>query len=144
MNEQTTDIASLQIGDSLPSIQTGPISRHTIALYAAGSRDLNPIHTDIDFAQGKARLPDVIVHGMFVMGYLARLGTANAPAGAVRRIKNQFRAMTNVKDNLICGGKVVGSKLHNGSRILTCALEAAREDGSVVAAGEIDIDVGSE
>lgn len=144
MNEQTRKLESLQVGDTLPTLQTGSISRHTIALYAAGSSDLNPIHTDIDFAKNKAGLSDVIVHGMFVMGYLAKIGTENAPAGAIRRIKTQFRAMTNVGDNLHCIGKVTDKKTHDGATILTWALAATRQsDGVVVATGEIDIAVGA-
>lgn len=142
MNGQAQDLGSLDVGDALPTLQTGPISRHTIALYAAGSSDLNPIHTDIDFARHLAGLPDVIVHGMFVMGYLAKIGTEHAPAGAVRRIKTQFRTMTNVGDNLVCAGKVTDKQARDGATILTCALEATRQnDGVVVATGEIDIAV---
>lgn len=144
MNEQTQKLGSLKVGDTLPALQTGPISRHTIALYAAGSSDLNPIHTDIDFAKHKAGLPDVIVHGMFVMGYLAKIGTEYAPAGAVRRIKTQFRTMTNVGDNLVCTGKVTDRQARDGATILTCALAATRQgDDVVVATGEIDIAVGA-
>ena len=143
MSDQTEHLGSLRVGDALPTVQTGPISRHNIALYAAGSSDLNPIHTDIDFARNKAGLPDVIVHGMFVMGYLAKIGTEYAPAGAIRRIKTQFRAMTNVGDNLVCTGKVTDRQASDGAMILTCALAATRQDDDVVVAtGEIDIAFG--
>lgn len=141
MSDQRQDLGSLDVGDVLPAFQTGPISRHTIALYAAGSSDLNPIHTDIDFARNRAGLPDVIVHGMFVMGYLAKFGTEHTPMATVRRIKTKFAALTNVGDDLACQGRVTNRQSRDGSTILTCAIEATRQDGVVVATGEIDIAV---
>ena len=47
----TVDMKQLAVGDTLPAIEFGPISRHTLALYCGGSGDLNPIHVDSDFAK---------------------------------------------------------------------------------------------
>lgn len=129
----------LKIGDSLPTISTGPISRHTIALYAAGSSDFNPIHTDSDFAKNHAKLLDVIVHGMFVMGYLAKIASNIVPPEDIKRIKTQFRAMTNVKDDLTCSGILKEIKATQQGKVLTFSVSACRRDKSEVAVGEIDI-----
>ena len=133
-------LADLAVGDSIPSVATGPISRHMIATYAAGSGDLNPIHTDLDFARDVAGLADVIVHGMLVMGYLARVATDVIRPEAIRRITTQFRAMTNVHDDLTCSGRVKAVSPDGTGRLVTVELAAIRSgDGSVVAAGEVDL-----
>lgn len=139
VDDNAVRLADLDVGDSLPSVATGPISRHMIATYAAGSGDLNPIHTDLDFARDKAGLPDVIVHGMLVMGYLARVATDVVRPEAIRRITTQFRAMTNVHDDLRCSGRVKAVTQEGPGRILTVELAATRGDGTVVATGEIEL-----
>ena len=133
------DLSALNVGDTLPTVNTGPISRHTIGLYAAGSADFNPIHTDSDFAKDKAGLPDVIVHGMFVMSYLAKIATNTVTPEAIKRIQTQFRAMTNVKDDLTCKGVVEKIEQTEQGKIAVVNVSAYRDDGSVVATGEIDI-----
>jgi acyl dehydratase len=132
-------LADPEVGDSLPAVATGPISRHMIATYAAGSADLNPIHTDLDFARDKAGLPDVIVHGMLVMGYLARVATDVVRPEAIRRLTTQFRAMTNVHDDLRCSGRVKAVAPEGPGRLVTVELAATRGDGTVVATGEVDL-----
>ena len=54
---------SVREGETLPGVVTGPITRHTLALYAGASGDYNPLHTDLDYARN-AGVPDVFAHGM--------------------------------------------------------------------------------
>jgi acyl dehydratase len=56
----------VQVGDALPAIRMGPVSRTTLALFAGASGDHNPIHVDLDFAR-RAGMPDVFAHGMLGM-----------------------------------------------------------------------------
>ena len=131
----------LVVGDILPVKNTGPISRHTIGLYAAGSSDFNPLHLDSDFAKDKAGLPDVIVHGMFVMGYLAKIATDSVTPENIKRVKAQFRAMTNVNDDLTCSGVIKKIENDKQGTLVTLSVKAARDTDDIVAVGEIDIAV---
>ena len=70
------DYTSAKIGEFLPELKLEPISRTILALYAGASGDHNPLHIDTDYAN-EIGLPDVIAHGMLIMGYLGRVLTNN-------------------------------------------------------------------
>ena len=74
MVAQNLDFSQLNVGDQLPPLEFGAISRHILALYCGGSGDHNPIHVDIDFAKA-AGYDDVFAHGMLSMAILGRLLT---------------------------------------------------------------------
>ena len=88
------DMAALTVGSALPPVVTPPISRYTLAMFAGGSGDHNPMHVDIDFAKSFG-MPDVFAHGMLSMAYLAQVLTRNfdqlatnlqAPDGPIARL----------------------------------------------------------
>ena len=62
---------SASTGELLPELKLEPVSRTNLALYACASGDHNPLHIDTDYAN-EIGLPDVIAHGMLIMGYLGR------------------------------------------------------------------------
>ena len=70
------DYKSAKIGEFLPELKLEQISRINLAQYADASGDHNPLHIDTDYAN-KIGLPDVIAHGMLIMGYLGRVLTNN-------------------------------------------------------------------
>jgi len=130
---------NLTVGTTLPPLHTGPITRHRVAMYAHGSGDLNPIHVVPDFARDKAKLPDVIVHGMYSMGMLSRLLTQWAGAGSVRSIETRFAAMLPVKASLHCEGVIEAVEATEGGSLVTVKLAAAQADGSAVASGSAQV-----
>jgi len=95
----------VEVGAALPTLQSEPISRLTLALYCGASGDHNPIHVDIDFARS-AGMEDVFAHGMLPTAYLARLLTAWVPQRALRSLKVRFVAITHVGDRLSCSATV--------------------------------------
>lgn len=94
-----------QIGEELPPLALGPISRTTLALFAGASGDTNPIHIDLDVARS-AGLDDVFAHGMLSMAYLGRLLTAWLPQSRLRRFSVRFIAITPVHAEPTCFGTV--------------------------------------
>ena len=44
------DCKSAKVGENLPDLIVGPISRTNLALYAGASGDHNPLHIDTDYA----------------------------------------------------------------------------------------------
>ncbi len=125
----------IKIGHELPSLTVGPISRHAIAVYAAGSGDHNAVHVDSDFARDKAGLPDVIVHGMFSMGYLGRVAAAWQGPHAVREIDVRFEAMVSVHETLHCTGKVVAVEPAMAGSLIKIDLVAMKSDGTRASSG---------
>ncbi len=128
-------LASAQVGDRLPEIKFGPISRAMLALYAGASGDHNPIHIDSDMAR-EAGMPDVFAQGMLSFGVLARLPTNWAGIERLRSFGGRFVSMTQVHDVITCTGEIV-------ERFQTCdenrariALVATAQDGRKTLTGE--------
>ena len=94
-----------KVGDVLPELLIEPISRASLALYAGASGDHNPIHIDTDYTT-QIGFPDVIAHGMLIMGYLGRILTNNINQSKILEFDVRFVSITNVGDQLTCSGAV--------------------------------------
>jgi len=118
---------SAKVGDNLPELIIGPISRTNLALYAGASGDHNPLHIDTDYAK-RIGLPDVIAHGMLIMGYLARVLTNNINQKQILEYGVQFSSITNIGETLSCSGivkEVLGSR---SNKILKLELKVKDQD----------------
>lgn len=124
----TIDYASLNEGDTLPAIEFGPISRHTLALYCGGSGDLNPIHVDTDFAKA-AGYEDVFAHGMLSMAILGRLLTNWTEQENIRSLSVRFTAITHVHDTVSGSATVRETSLQQGERRLVLDLATHTQNG---------------
>ncbi len=126
---------SVQVGDAIPSFETPPLSRLTLALYCGASGDHNPIHVDIDFARA-AGMPDVIAHGMLSMAWLARVLTHWVPQTALREYSVRFAAMTQVGERITCAGRIVEKFERAGERCVRLELSTTNADGQVKLTGD--------
>lgn len=132
------DITNAKVGDVLPPIKFGPITRTTLALYAGASGDHNPIHIDSDFAK-KAGLADVFGHGMLSMAQVGRLVTDWAGIERVVALDVQFRALTQLGDIVECSGEIVSEDQRNGRRHLSLKLFAKTgpETATIIGSAEV-------
>lgn len=126
---------SAQVGDTLPPVSFGPITRTTLALYAGASGDHNPIHIDIDFAK-KAGLEDVFAHGMLSMAELGRVATDWAGIDRLRGLSSRFTALTPVGARVTCEGRIAERFEQDGAPMLRVALTATIDDGTQTLRGE--------
>lgn len=110
----------------------GPITRHTLALYAGGSGDHNPLHVDTDFARDVAGMEDVIGHGMLTMAFLSRMLTEEFEAFQVKTFEARFVSPSRPGDLVICHAAAVESSDGEGTWL---QLKAENQDGRVLAAG---------
>ena len=124
------------VGMELPPLQTPPITRKTLALFAGASGDHQPTHIDIDAARAKGR-PDVIAHGMLLMAYLGRLLTDWLPQDRIRSYKARFVAMTPVHAVATCRGRV--SAIADG--LATLELSISLADGTTVVRADAVVDM---
>ena len=129
----TTQAPSLawQVGDRLPPLTVGRISRTTLALFAGGSGDHNPIHLDTDVAR-TAGLDDVFAQGMLSMAYLGRLLTDHVPQAQLRSLSTRFVAITPVGAEPTCTAEVVAVD----GEVVTLALKVVLADGTVTLTGQ--------
>lgn len=129
------DSLAVAVGDRLPDVTFGPISRTTLALYAGASGDHNPAHIDLDFAR-KAGLPDVFAHGMLSFGVLSRVVTEWAGASRLRSFGARFVSMTQVHDAITCSGSVIERFEAEGEPRARIAVVAVAQDGRQTLTGE--------
>ena len=121
------DCKSAKVGENLPDLIVGPISRTNLALYAGASGDHNPLHIDTDYAN-RIGLPDVIAHGMLIMGYLGRVLTNNMNQNQILEYGVQFSSITNIGDALRCSGIVKEISGNKSNKILKLELNVKDQD----------------
>lgn len=126
---------SVQVGDSLPSVQLPPVNRTTLALFGGASGDHNPIHIDTDFAR-RSGMPDVFAQGMLGMAWLGRVVTSWAPQSQLRRFDARFQGITHLGNAMHCSGRVLAKLEHNGERCVRIELSSVNQFGQTKIAGE--------
>lgn len=131
----------VQVGDVLPAITRGPITRTTLALFAGASGDHNPIHVDIDFARA-AGLDDVFAHGMLSMAYLGQLLTGWRAQGKLREWNARFQAITPVGATVTCSGEVTELFDVDGERRARVRINAMTDGHVTTLAGEAVVAIG--
>lgn len=96
----------------------GPISAVDLALYAAASGDLNPLHLDADVARA-AGFERPIAHGMRTMACVARMFTQHFGATALRALNTRFVGTAALGDVLVMRATLVQVDGVNASYDLT-------------------------
>ena len=122
------DPKTAAVGQELPPLVKGPITREDLKAYAAASGDPNPMHTDEQFARS-AGYPGVFAHGMLSMGYLAEFLVQAGGAGAVRKFKTRFAKLTWPGDVITCRGLVTAVRDQDGERVVECDIWTESQTG---------------
>jgi acyl dehydratase len=99
-------MAELNVGDSIPELKVTP-DKYLPHRYAGASGDFNPIHIDPEFAKAVG-LPNTILHGLYMMGLVARTATeaAGGDPRALKRLSVQFRGMGAPETEIVVSGEV--------------------------------------
>lgn len=137
----TEPVKPIEAGAALPSLTLPPLTRSTMALYAAGSGDFVPLHIDQDFAR-EAGYPDVFMHGMLGMAYIARLVTGWVPQAQVREVAVRFVSITYPGETLTASAKVSAVDVDGVSGRVKLDLRLLNAEGSPKLTGRAVVDVG--
>jgi acyl dehydratase len=107
--------------------------------YAGASGDFNPIHIDDDFAK-MVGLPSTILHGLYVMGLVAKAATdeAGGDPRALKRLSVQFRGMSYPEQEIEVSGEVIEA---DGTDV-TFDLIAAQGENQVIRNASADVSYG--
>jgi acyl dehydratase len=120
--------ATVAVGQDMPPLVKGPVTREHLKAYAAASGDPNPMHTDEEFAKN-AGYKGVFAHGMLSMGWLGQfLVQAGGPA-AVRKFKTRFVKLTWPGETITCKGRVTAVRDDDGTRLAECEIWTENEEG---------------
>jgi acyl dehydratase len=115
-------------GAVLPALELPEIDREVLRRYADASGDHAPIHLDTDIARANG-FPDVIAHGLLVMGYLGRAVGEWFPERTMQDFSCRFMAVTLLGDRLRCSGRVAAVDEAAGSAELE--LQVADQRGEI-------------
>jgi 3-hydroxybutyryl-CoA dehydratase len=112
----------------MTELRVGPITRTDIVRFAGAGGDFNPLHHDEEYARA-AGFPTVFAMGQFQAGLLSRLAADWLGLENVRSYKVRFKAKVWPGDVLVLRGREVS----RSDGLVSCELEAVREDGDEVA-----------
>ena len=125
----------LNEGDPIPELRVTP-DKYLPHRYAGASGDFNPIHIDPEFATAVG-LPGNILHGLYMMGLVARAATdvADGDPKALKRLSVQFRGMGAPETEIVVSGTV---KSVDGDRA-TIDTVAAQGDNQTIRNAEAEV-----
>jgi acyl dehydratase len=128
-------MSELKVGDQVPELRVTP-DKYLPHRYAGASGDFNPIHIDPEFAKAVG-LPGTILHGLYMMGLVARAGTelAGGDPRALKRLSVQFRGMGAPEQEIVVTGTV---KSVEGDRIVIDTV-AAQGDNQTIRNAEAEL-----
>jgi len=128
-------MADLNVGDPIPELKVTP-DKYLTHRYAGASGDFNPIHIDPEFAKAVG-LPGTILHGLYMMGLVARANAAVADGDprALKRLSVQFRGMGAPETEIVVSGTV---KSVDGDRVVVDTV-AAQGDNQTIRNAEAEI-----
>jgi acyl dehydratase len=97
-------------GDAVEELRVTP-DKYLTNRYAGASGDFNPIHIDPEFAKAVG-LPGTILHGLYMMGLVARANAEAVGGGdprSLKRLSVQFRGMGAPETEIVVTGTVKSS-----------------------------------
>lgn len=98
---------TLSAGDAVAELRVTP-DKYLTHRYAGASGDFNPIHIDPEFAKAVG-LPGTILHGLYMMGLVARANVEAVGGGdprSLKRLSVQFRGMGAPETEIVVSGTV--------------------------------------
>jgi len=121
-------VADFNVGDAIPELKVTP-DKYLTHRYAGASGDFNPIHIDPEFAKAVG-LPGTILHGLYMMGLVARANAAIADGdpGALKRLSVQFRGMGAPETEIVVSGTV---KSVDGDTVVVDTVAAQGENQTI-------------
>jgi acyl dehydratase len=100
-------MSDFKAGEAIDELRVTP-DKYVPHRYAGASGDFNPIHIDDGFAR-QVGLPGAILHGLYVMGLVAKgsaVAVADGDPRALKRLAVQFRGMSRPEQEIVVSGEV--------------------------------------
>jgi acyl dehydratase len=131
-------VSATSKGEKIAGLKVTP-DKYVPHRYAGASGDFNPIHIDAEFAK-MVGLPGAILHGLYVMGLVAKAATdeAGGDPRALKRLSVQFRGMSYPEQEIEVAGEVIEA---DGSDV-TFDLVAIQNDNQVIRNATADVSYG--
>jgi acyl dehydratase len=131
-------MAELSAGDQIAELKVTP-DKYLPHRYAGASGDFNPIHIDPEFAKAVG-LPNTILHGLFMMGLVARASAEGAGGGdprSLKRLSVEFRGMGAPETEIAVTGTV--RSVEGGKALIDVV--AAQGDSVTIKNAEAEVEL---
>jgi acyl dehydratase len=141
---QAPTFSEVKTGFEFPPV-VQPYEQANIDRYALGSLDMNPVHTNTDWAS-RAQvfgLPETVGHGMMTMSTMSSVvtrawGVVSSNGGRVRRVESKFTKPVKVGEHITATGKVKSKHHHGAGRNwVLVVIEARDTSGDLVGMSEV-------
>jgi acyl dehydratase len=128
-------MAELNVEDQIAELKVTP-DKYAPHRYAGASGDFNPIHIDPEFAKAVG-LPNTILHGLYMMGLVARAATdaAGGDPRSLKRLSVEFRGMGAPETEIAVTGTV--KSVEDG--VATIDVVAAQGDSETIRNAEAEV-----
>jgi 3-hydroxybutyryl-CoA dehydratase len=132
-------LKELYIGQNLPN-SVRQVNQEHINLYAAASKDNNPIHIDQEFAK-KTGLGGTVAHGMLILAYVSSYMTDNFGIYWLNSglINIKFKSPARPGDTLHISGNIIGLENYETYTIIKCDILCQNEQCEPVIVGETKV-----
>jgi len=128
----------VKVGMEIPGYTTTVSTRRSV-VWAAASRDFDPIHYDHNYAKER-KLPQAIVNGRFKIALLIKLLTDwIGPEGWVCRIAAQHRGMDLTGNRMMVRGIVQDKIDQQGQKLVGCEVWIEDPDGNRTCTGDATV-----
>jgi acyl dehydratase len=120
---------SFSEGDQIQELRVTP-DKYLTTRYAGASGDFNPIHVDPEFAKAVG-LPGTILHGLYMMGLVARANAEAVGGGdprSLKRLSVQFRGMGAPETEIVVSGTI---KSVDGDTVVVDTVAAQGENQTI-------------
>ena len=122
------DARTVTVGQELPPLVKGPITKEDLKVYGPAAGDPNPMHVDEEFARN-AGYKGVFAHGMLSMGYLGQFLVEAGGVGSVRKFRTRFAKLTWPGEVITCRGQVTDVRDDGAARLVECDIWTENQDG---------------
>lgn len=130
MHTDTVVFETLSVGDRLPELVRGPLLEPHLMRWSAAIENWHRIHYDQRFAVEHDKLPGLLINGSWKQHFLVQMVREWAePAGWLRHISFQFRAMDIVGSTLTAWGEVTELTEEDGFGIVGLRIGIRNQDG---------------
>lgn len=120
----------VQVGDSIPKLEKGPVTHLQLVRYAGASGDFNPLHTDPKVGE-QVGVGGIIAHGMLIMGFVGQMLSDYLGPLALRKFDSRFKGMTHLGDEITCTGTITDKFEAEGEGRIKGRVQAVDQQGDV-------------
>ncbi|HEY9470218.1 MAG TPA: hypothetical protein VIQ76_11460 [Propionibacteriaceae bacterium] len=131
-----TGFHDIRVGDSLPSLQKGPMTALHLMRWSAAVENWHRIHYDTEFAVGHDGLPERLVNGSWKQQVLVQLVKDwVGDTGWLWKISLQFRGMDVIGDTLTAWGTVTELRQADDVGLAECEIGLRNQRGEETTPG---------